>query len=306
VKNVDDIISNRGTVYTQIDYSGIWEVLQENKDRLAIMGLPCYLKAVDLFMATKKLDTSRIFKIGLFCSGMSKHRVLEYLCKRKKINPDKVLSIRYRSGGWPGRKMIVTIPDPKDPSNTKEIVLFERDVSLLQKYLYSFCFSGPFFLKCCLICRDQTAECADISLGDAWLPRFTSSDSSGTNIIVSRTTRAQKIIEEEACKGIVCLQETHSEDVLDSQGGLVGKKLGIFGKHLKKNSLSVPELTVCERYIPQYIPGKRALIEKRLFRWLAECLPSAFAFLCFVVLKLLIGAYSKFIRMMRNIFKVGE
>jgi hypothetical protein len=212
------------------------------------------------------------------------------------------LSIRYRSGGWPGRKMVVTIPDPIDQSSTKEVVLFERDASVFQKYLYNFCFGGSFFPKGCLVCKDQTAESADISLGDAWLPRITSTDSSGTNIIILRTTQAQKVIGAAANESVLDLEEAQSEDILNSQGGLVGKKLGLLGRHLKNNSMSASELSKCERYIPQYIPEKIVLVQKRISRWLAESLPNALAFSCFASLKLLLSICIKFIKIIRNTF----
>lgn len=304
IRNSGDSISHRGTIYCQIDYSHAWKFIQENQDRLAIMGQPCHLKAVDLFMAIKELDTTKILKIGLFCGGTSSYRALQYLCERKKVSPDKTLNIRYRSGGWPGRKMIAAIPDPDNPGRTKEVVLFEKDASLLQSYLYNFCFSGSFFPKCCLICTDQTAECADISLGDAWLPRLTLLDTLGTNIIISRSVRAQQTLLEAVKDGIIQLEEAQPEDVLCSQGNcLVGRKLGLWGRHIKQGCLNIPKLMACRRYIPQYIPSKRLLLERRLLRWLTGQLPASSAFIVFLVYRLMINMLGRFIRMTVKVIK---
>jgi coenzyme F420 hydrogenase subunit beta len=304
VKRIEGIISHSGTIYCQIDYSQVWKFIQNSQGQLAILGQPCYLKAVDSFIDAKKLDGLRIFKIGLFCGGTSNHRVLEYLCKRKKVNPEEVLSIQYRSGGWPGRKMVVTVLEPTSSTGTKEVILFDREASLLENYLYRFCFSGAFFPKFCLACRDQTAEHADISLGDAWLSRFTSWDRAGTNIVIARTLRAQELIEDAGSKNAIEWEEAKSEDVINSQGNcLAGRKLGLWGKHIMNDFVRVSELMVSNRYIPQYIPGRRLLAERRVFRWLATNLPTSVAYGAFVFYNLAINFLAKFMKAATKVMK---
>lgn len=289
VEKAEDIIKYKGSIYCQVDYSSIWQFIQKNDQRLAIMGLPCQLKAVDLFMATKGLDTSKVFKIGLFCGGMTSHKALELLCKWANVNPDNVLNIRYRSGGWPGRKMIVTVCDIKQPTGTKEVVLFDRDASLFQRHLYNFCFGGPFFLNCCRKCGDQTAECADISLGDAWLPEFTSSDTIGTNLVIARTAKGQKILQGAVCNGVLELNQATPEDIVHSQGNcLVGRKLGLWGKSFWDRSLDIPESEACKQYIPQYIPSTRLISERRFFQWLVTHAPQRLVFVLFIIYNLML------------------
>lgn len=298
IKEAEDVFNHKGTIYCQIDYSTAWSFIQNTKDtdRLAIIGQPCYLKAVDLFMAAKKLPASRILKIGFFCGGISNHNALEYLCNRKKINTDNVLNIQYRTGGWPGRKITATVNAPNTQGKKSKVTLLNRDESWRQKNLYNFCFSGPFFAKQCLKCVDQTSEHADITIGDAWLPRFTLKDSIGTNIIISRTTKGEKVIQDALSNNAIELQDAQPEDVLQSQGNcLVGRKLGLWGKHIKNGYKDIPEAIYCKQYIPQYVPKRKLLIERRLFHWLSTTLPSHPAFLIFSAYMLIMHAYIKFI-----------
>jgi coenzyme F420 hydrogenase subunit beta len=289
VEKAEDVIKCKGSIYCQVDYSSIWQFIQKNNQRLAIIGLPCQLKAVDLFMAAKGLDTSKIFKIGLFCGGMTSHKALDFLCKRANVNPDNVLNIRYRSGGWPGRKMIVTVCDIKHPTGTKEVVLFDRDASLFQRHLYNFCFGGHFFLNCCRRCEDQTAEYADISLGDAWLSEFTSSDTIGTNLVIARTAKGLKILQSAVCDGILELNHATPEDIVHSQGNcLVGRKLGLWGKSFWDRSSDTSELKVCKQYIPQYVPSTRLVLERRLFQWMVTHAPAHIVFVLFIIYNLML------------------
>lgn len=305
VNKVEDIVQYKGSIYCPIDYSPTWQIIEENHGRrLVIIGQPCQLRAVDQFVSAKGLDASKIFKIGLFCGGVTSYKALEYLCKKAKVKPKDALEIRYRSGGWPGRKMVIVIRDAREPTKTKEIVLFDRDASFSQKYLYDFCFSGPFFLDCCRVCKDQTSEHADISLGDAWLPEITSADKLGTNLIMARTDRGYKILQGAVNSGVIKLEGTDPEDVINSQGNcLIGKKLGLWGKPFWKYSSDTSEFKISKRYIPQHVPSKRIVLERRLFQWLVAHFPAHPIFMFYVTYNLAFLLIKKFGRTIIKIFK---
>ncbi len=180
VNNPDDLINYGDSIYCPVDFSPVWRFLKKYPDKkIAVVGLPCNLRALK--------DYQNIFKIGLFCGGVSSHQALEFLCQRKKIK--KVDRIRYRNGGWPGRRIIAHVDD-------KEIVLLDRDKSFLDKILYSFCFSGPFYLNSCRKCNDHFASFADVSFGDAWLPEVMKSDKVGTNVIIIRSKKGKEYLKE--------------------------------------------------------------------------------------------------------------
>ncbi|MFH1878464.1 MAG: Coenzyme F420 hydrogenase/dehydrogenase, beta subunit C-terminal domain [Candidatus Omnitrophota bacterium] len=277
----EEISDNKGTVYCRVDCKGILEFLSANR-KIAVVGPPCLLRTVDTFIRDKKMAPEKIFKIGLFCGGVTDGRVLDYLCARKGVSPGDVTGIRYRSGGWPGRKMTVKVRK-RGKGPEEEIVLFDRDRSFFQKALYDFCFSGPFFLKQCLYCKDQTAETADISLGDAWLERMIASDNTGTSMVIVRTARGEGAVKLALDNNDIVLSDSSADEVLASQGDcLVGRKLGLWGKHLPGNAADEELLEICRRYIPGYIPPERALLERRFFQWMASRFSASFAFACFL------------------------
>jgi coenzyme F420-reducing hydrogenase beta subunit len=82
-------------------------------------------------------------------------------------------------------------------------------------------------LKACDYCDDVFGETADITLGDAWLPEF-SKDSGGTNVIVTRSVLAEKLISEGFQNGSLTITELPLERVVASQaGGLRDRREGL-------------------------------------------------------------------------------
>jgi len=284
VQAPNNILNNRGSVYCHVDFSGVWPLIERHEGKLALMGLPCQLSAVKQVMRVRNLDAARLFKIGLFCGGTSSNKAMDYLCRRKNIDPDLVTAIRYRSGGWPGRKITAWVAKENDGGNDQPVVLLDRSASILQSGLYSFCFSGSHYPDFCKVCADQTATSADISLGDAWLPEISSNDNLGTNIIISRTDRGEKLLKEMHAAGIVEIQEATVAAVIRSQGdSLVGRKLGRWGRHIRKRSELDKEAAFFKDIIPQHFPGTWKCIERRMLQKLAEIKYQGFAFFCFMV-----------------------
>ena len=66
------------------------------------------------------------------------------------------------------------------------------------------------------MCPDQTAELADISFGDAWLPEM-KHDKSGMSIIISRTRAGQSLLDQAAGGRSITLTPVGVEKVIQSQ-----------------------------------------------------------------------------------------
>lgn len=76
------------------------------------------------------------------------------------------------------------------------------------------------------MCCDRTAELADISCGDAWLPEL-ADDTVGSSVLIARTPRGQDIIRQAVDKGRLHIGEIGPADVARSQGYFVYKKIRI-------------------------------------------------------------------------------
>ena len=71
---------------------------------------------------------------------------------------------------------------------------------------------GYFKYKACDYCDDVAGETADMSFGDAWLPKY-SNDPKGTNIVISRNKILDKILKEDIKK----LDKLDPKDFVNSQ-----------------------------------------------------------------------------------------
>lgn len=119
-------------------------------DRIAVIGLPCQIKAVERLIDNKIISNNQIIiKIGLFCViGRGQQGTNIELRNYKKID-----NLAYREGD--AKQCFVA------RSGDRIIHKISADI-FKQKYDY-------FFMpKSCICCTDIFNSCSDISFGDAW------------------------------------------------------------------------------------------------------------------------------------------
>ena len=203
----EELISASGSKYCPVTTNvELKKILKEN-GRFAVVGLPCQihgvLKAGKIF---KLLEKRIVLYIGLLCSHMVSFNGTSLLLEKKGIRKDQVSKISYRGKGWPGSMSIET----KDGSGTSLPLVASWNA-------YWPVFSSFFFTPLrCTMCPDQTAELSDISLGDAWLPEL-KLEKRGASIIISRTSRGKKLLEDAASAKAISLTSVDIEKVRQSQ-----------------------------------------------------------------------------------------
>ena len=188
------------------------EILESKEgEKYAVVGLPCHLHGIrKAEMVNRKLKDRIALHIGIFCGTTKTFIGTEFQLLRMGIKKEEVAKIDYRGEGWPG-------------SMTVQLKNKQRKLSELYYYYYDSKFSS-FVDWRCMVCTDQTAEVADISFGDAWLPEIEKDDEVGTSIIVSRSRHGEEILQQMMHKRKVVLRPISAEKVIESQGGLSGKK----------------------------------------------------------------------------------
>ena len=187
------------------------EILEsKERERFAVVGLPCHIHGMrKAEQINKKLKEKIVLHVGIFCAKTISFWGTEFQLKRMGVKKEEVEKLDYRDEGWPG-------------SMTVQLKNGHRKLSELYYYYDSkFC---SFMDWRCMVCTDQTAEVADISFGDAWLPEIKRDDKVGTSIIISRSRHGEKILQQMMRKRKVVLRPISAEKVIESQGGLSGKK----------------------------------------------------------------------------------
>jgi hypothetical protein len=86
---------------------------------------------------------------------------------------------------------------------------------------------GLFKNAACEYCDDVLAECADVAIGDAWLPDYIA-DPLGTNVVVTRHPHIDQIIKDGAKRGALVLGPADVQAVIQSQSsGLRHRREGL-------------------------------------------------------------------------------
>jgi len=194
------------------------DIRQSPGERFALVGLPCHVQGSRKAQLAGVLRPNQIVvTLGLFCGHGASLDLTKFLMKKYGVDGSSVRAIDYRSGGWPDYGYQF------EGENTRRFVPFKRSV-LGTAWVHNL-----FTPRRCLVCTDLTAESADISFGDAWLPEFTdrpNGDRTGWSIVVCRNERWREYLEGCETGHKLHLQKISPEMVERSQaGGLFSKKV---------------------------------------------------------------------------------
>jgi len=188
------IFEAAGSKYTPVSMDGVLKDLMQGSGKYAFVGLPCHIEA--LRKSERKfanLKESVVITLGLYCNNLPSVLATKYLLWYFNIPESEVVKIQYRGNGWPGY-FLVSLKS----GVTKRIPFLACSALSFGQY---------FCRKHCLICNDQSAELADISLADPWfLGKFASSDAGGQSTIVVRTERGQNLLEQASRDNIICIR----------------------------------------------------------------------------------------------------
>jgi len=126
-----------------------------------------------------------------------------------------------------------------------------------------------FRMSRCALCADHTAELADVSFGDAWLPEY-AEDKLGRSLVIARSAQGLHLLQSAAADSSVVLDLIQPEKVIRSQSGLRGKREVLAGRFAVRRLLHLP--------VPEYSkelprPGWRdfvAVAVSGILSWLAH------------------------------------
>lgn len=206
-RSKEDIFEAAKSKYCPVASNEVLKQILQEDGQFAVVGLPCHIHGVRKTEEVyESLRDKIVLHIGLMCSHEVSFLGTEFLIDKLGINKNEVKRLTYRGDGWPSG-MTITL---RDGSSIK-IPLFGSWHS------YWPVFSSFFFTPLrCMMCPDQTAELADISLGDAWLPELMD-DKIGKSIIVTRTKEAERFLSLMKQENLINIKRISPEKVNQSQ-----------------------------------------------------------------------------------------
>jgi coenzyme F420 hydrogenase subunit beta len=215
----EEILEASRSKYCPVPANVALREIMRKDGKYAVVGLPCHIhglrKAEQL---SRKLRERIIVHFGLFCSHNDSFLMTRYLLYRLRVEANDIARIDYRGKGWPGMLSI----------RLKTRSEMDRPYNEWIGLLHFFCVFTP---SRCLLCCDGTAELADISFGDAWLPEFRE-DRVGRSIIISRSLIGERFLQRAVSYSKVKLEKSSAGKVIESQGMM----------RFKKNCVSVQSL----------------------------------------------------------------
>ena len=209
------------------------------------------------------------FVMGPYTGTALDRRAIRSLLRANQVaDDDAITSLKWRAGEWPGYLEVITVSGREIRS---------------KKVYYNFLI--PFYVtQTSLQSMDFANEFTDLSVGDAWSPRFESLGQ-GFSVVASRTSKMTAILEEMSTKGLL---ELESADVLEASamhGHMIDfKKRGGYLRNQwrRKAGLAAPDYGLApvgtdrSRVIVEVIISSIFMICRTpLARWTMEHIPES-------------------------------
>ena len=206
--------------YYPVELSRVLDEIRAVPGRYAVVGVPCFIKAVHLLRRTDPLIRERVtHTLGLFCGHQKSAAMVESFAWQLRHELGDVRALDYR------------IKDERRPANWYRAHLDLNDGTSAEQdwwHLADGDWGAGFFQNpACNWCDDVVAETADISFGDAWVEPY-SSDGRGTNVVIVRTRELHELIEAARAEGRLNLEPVDAEFVAQTQAaGLRHRREGL-------------------------------------------------------------------------------
>jgi coenzyme F420 hydrogenase subunit beta len=212
---------------------------------LAFVGLPEQVAALRMLQAAGHPAATKVaFVIGPYTgTNMYAGAVRAFLRAQGVGDEVAITALRWRAGEWPGHLEVETA---------------DGQVFRARKFYYNYLI--PFYVsRHCLLTPDFTNELTDLSVGDAWAPRF-ERRGGGYSVVLVRSRLAEVLVDELRRAGELTLETTSAADALAMHGHMLDfKKRGAFIRLARqaRRGGPVPDFG----YRPAGIPGGRRLVE---------------------------------------------
>lgn len=205
---------SRKSKYYPIELSRVIEDIRKESGRVALVGLPCFLKGIELLIRRDTgLKDKIAYRIGLFCGHLKSAQYTAFLARSCGLNESELLKVDYRSKINSQSAGDYRFEAHSCESGVPVMRMLRRKDTFAASWSYNL-----FMLGACDCCDDVVGELADVSVGDAWIPPY-AADPLGSSIIVCRTSFFMEQLQRGISLGDIVLDEISPTRVVESQSG---------------------------------------------------------------------------------------
>ena len=206
----EDLLATSKTKYYPVTMADALNELKDFDGRVAVVGIGCFIKAVRLLQHyNPELREKIVFTIGIICGGLKSKFFGEYLAAKAGVQNNEFTQPQFRIKDYESTAGDYSFGCLDNKGTEKQIKM---------QTVGDMWGTGMFKCNACDFCDDVTTELADISLGDAWIPPY-NNDGKGTNVMVTRSALAEKLINSGVQTDKLKVQPMAFETFLSSQQG---------------------------------------------------------------------------------------
>ncbi len=237
----EEIIACAQSVYSVTPTNVILSKLSKEQGPFAYVGLPDQVASIRKLQQAGHKDALKIkYILGPYTGTQMYFESIRSFLRSHGVHSEReIVDLKYRAGEWPGYL---------------QIVLRDGRVLKAEKFYYNYLI--PFFItSSSLQLADFTNELTDISVGDAWNPKY-EQQGKGFSVVLSRSTQGEEILLEMSRNNFLALEEIPLQKALDMHGHMLDfKKRGSFIRNGWKKAR--PDYG----YSPENIPFSRYVVE---------------------------------------------
>ncbi|MDH7446362.1 Coenzyme F420 hydrogenase/dehydrogenase, beta subunit C-terminal domain [Aquimarina sp. 2201CG14-23] len=213
--NAKELREGAKSRYYPVEMSAVLKKIRDTDKRYAIVGIPCFIKAIrNLSENDKEIKDRIVYYIGIVCGHLKSKNFTSLFAWQQGIHPKDVVNIDFRH---------------KIPSSSAALysikITYKKEDKILHKIskpaseLYGTDWGLGFFkYKACDYCDDVLAETADVVFGDAWAAKYRK-DWKGSNLVITRNKTIDDLLKKGIKKGKLNFDPIGKDIVIASQGG---------------------------------------------------------------------------------------
>jgi len=264
----DEILAAAQSVYAVTPMLTILPEMARFEGRLAFVGLPDQVAALRMLQKVQHPAALKVdFVLGPYTgTNMYSGAVRAFLRSQNVYDSTPITDLQWRAGEWPGY-LQVEVADGR--------------VFRAEKFYYNYLI--PFYIsRNCQMTPDFTNELCDISVGDAWSPKF-EKRGGGYSVVIARTEKAERILTEMSEQQLLHLEPVTAEDVLSMHGHMLDfKKRGsflrlrvqkFFGKPIPDFGYRPEQIALGRILVEMVISMLFAIGRQPIARWIVSRIP---------------------------------
>jgi len=280
----EQIIECSQSVYSVSPVNTILSEIQENEGPLAYVGLPDQVASIRKLQKENHSSVKNIrYIIGPYVgTQMYFESIRSFLRSNGVESENEIVDLKYRAGEWPGKLRIEL-----------------KNGRILQADKFHYNYLIPFYVTTSsLQAVDFSNELTDISVGDAWSPKY-EKERKGFSVILTRSKVGERIITDMIGNGLLSGEEISLEETLDMHGHMIDfKKRGSFIRNKRKATqpfygYEPTEISLARKMVERVLQGAFFIGSTRIARRAVEKIPLKVVGSCFDFIRKVWKAFSK-------------